>query len=68
MEGRGRAEGCRGRLGTWVEAGWAFVTLGVALTISAFLLGVVYFSIRTLTTSLELVDIVPTYATALLVS
>lgn len=57
-----------GKVRTWLEAGWGFITLGLALTIVAFLLGVVYFSIRAITTSLEHIDIVPTYATALLVS
>ena len=50
------------------QKGWGSVILGVLIIINAFLLGVVYFSIRTLTTSLEHVDTVPTYATALLVS
>ena len=61
-------EECGRRLREWLVAGWGFVTLGVALTITSFLLGIVYFSIRAITTSLEHVDIVPTYATALLVN
>ena len=49
------------------EGGW-FVILAVLLIVTAFLHGVIYFSIRTLTTSLDLVETVPNYATALLVS
>ena len=49
------------------QGGW-FVILAVLLIVTAFLHGVIYFSIRTLTTSLDLVEIVPNYATALLVS
>ena len=49
------------------QGGW-FVILGVLLIVTAFLHGVIYFSIRTLTTSLDLVETVPNYATALLVS
>lgn len=48
--------------------GWALITVGALLVILAFLLGVTYFSIRTLTTSLEHVETVPAYAIALLVS
>ena len=49
------------------QGGW-FVILAVLLIVTAFLHGVIYFSIRTLTTSLDLVETVPNYATALLVS
>ncbi len=48
--------------------GWALVAGGVLLVVTAFLLGVTYFSIRTLTTSLQHVETIPAYAIALLVS
>ena len=60
-------------VGEWIQCtrsrdGWGLVLCGVLLIISAFLHGVIYFSIRAVTTSLDLVETVPNYATALLVS
>ncbi len=60
-------------VGEWIQCtrsrdGWGLVLCGVLLIICAFLHGVIYFSIRAVTTSLDLVETVPNYATALLVS
>ncbi len=54
--------------GKWcsLEHGAWFIASGVLLIITAFLLGVICFSVRTLTTSLD--QTVPNYATAFLVS
>ena len=46
---------------------WIFIIVGTLQIILAFLLVVIYFSIRTLTSSLELVETIPSYATAVLV-
>ncbi len=47
---------------------WVFITLGGLLITNAFLMGAIYFTIRTFTTSLEHIEIIPTYSIALLVS
>ena len=60
-EGRLRRPCCENKL-------WMFVALGVLMIILGFLMGVVYFSIRALTTSLEHTAVIPTYANAILVS
>ena len=57
------------RLFRWVcHHLWVFIILGVLQIILAFLMVVIYFSIRTLTSSLELVETIPSYASAVLVS
>ena len=45
-----------------------FIVTGVLQIVVAFLIGVIYFSVRTLTSSLEHVETIPTYANGILVS
>ncbi|CAH1790414.1 unnamed protein product [Owenia fusiformis] len=46
---------------------WVFLGFGVVQIVIGFLLAVIYFSIRALTTSLEYIEVIPTYANAILI-
>ncbi|XP_013415096.1 uncharacterized protein LOC106177012 [Lingula anatina] len=49
-----------------IEKLWVYLMFGVADIVVGFMLGVVYFSVRALTTSLQYTETIPTYANAII--